>query len=349
MRPIPLRPDPSALVTRNVTSLARAVIAKAVARIERRSDEATVLRSRWPDDPIAPVVLRAASQPAMLATDTALGRSVVSDLIATIGPVGAGARLLQGGLSLVFDQYAIIYVPGFEASAAKVSFVQEGAPIPVRELASKSVALVPYKMAVVVVLTEEMLTGSNAEMLVTDALIRSTGLALDAALFDAAPADPTRPAGLRHGIAALAPAATGNPDDDMIEDVTALAAAVAPIGGLTMFVASPERAVAISLRARREFPFAVLGSPAVAADDLIAVAVNELASAVDAAPQIEASRMATVHMSDTPLPIVGDSGTVAGSTRSLWQSGTVAIKIRFNASWALRDPRALAWTTVTGW
>jgi hypothetical protein len=44
MRPIPLRPDPAALVARNVTALSRAVIAKAAARIDRRSDDATILR-----------------------------------------------------------------------------------------------------------------------------------------------------------------------------------------------------------------------------------------------------------------------------------------------------------------
>ena len=44
MRPISLRPDPAALVARNVTALSRAVIAKAAARIDRRSDDATILR-----------------------------------------------------------------------------------------------------------------------------------------------------------------------------------------------------------------------------------------------------------------------------------------------------------------
>ena len=111
-RPIPLRPDPGALVTRNVTAVARVVIAKAVARTERRSDDTAILRGRWPDDPIAPLVLRAASQPSLLATDTALGQSVVADLIATIGPVSAGARLLQSGLQLVFENNYTIYVPG---------------------------------------------------------------------------------------------------------------------------------------------------------------------------------------------------------------------------------------------
>jgi hypothetical protein len=39
MRPIPLRPDFAALATRNVTALARAVIAKAMARLDPRCDE----------------------------------------------------------------------------------------------------------------------------------------------------------------------------------------------------------------------------------------------------------------------------------------------------------------------
>lgn len=97
-----------ALVARNVTAVARVAVAKAVARTERRSDDMAILKERFPDDPIAPLVLRAASQPSMLATDTALGRSVVADLIATIGPVGAGARLLKSGLQLVFENDSTI-------------------------------------------------------------------------------------------------------------------------------------------------------------------------------------------------------------------------------------------------
>ena len=74
-----------------------------------------------------------------------------------------------------------------------------------------------------------------------------------------------------------------------------------------------------------------------------------LASAVDAAPEIEASRLATVHMDDEPLSIVDDSGTPAAPTRSLFQTDTVGIKIRFDASWALRDASGLAWLTTTAW
>jgi hypothetical protein len=124
-------------------------------------------------------------------------------------------------------------------------------------------------------------------------------------------------------------------------DMAKLAGAVAVFGDPILFVAAPERATAISLRLRPAPPFDVLASPALAAGDLIAVAGYGVASAVDAVPQIESSRVATVHMDDVPLPI-GQAGPIlATPTRSLWQAGTVGIKIRFNVDWALRDPRAL--------
>jgi hypothetical protein len=235
-QPIRLRPDPGALVARNVAAVARAVIAKAASKLERRSDAAAVLRDRWPDDSIAPILLRAASEPpASLATSGPLGRSIVADIIATIGPVGAGARLLQAGLSLVFDRVALIFVPALQATGSAASFVQEGAPIPVHDLVSGSVPLVPRKLATIVTATGEMLESSNAEALVTDALTRSVGLALDAALFDSAPADEVRPAGLRHGIAALPASINGDAHTAMVEDMTTVAGAVSVIGGPIVF------------------------------------------------------------------------------------------------------------------
>jgi hypothetical protein len=335
-----------------VTSLARAIIAKATGKVERREDIAAILRGRWPDDPIAPLVLRAASQPASLANTAALGRSIVADLIATIGPIGAGSRLLQSGLQFVFDSAATLCVPALEASAGEVSFVQEGAPIPVHDLISSSVPLVPRKLATIATLTAEMLASSNAEAFVTAALTQSVGLSLDAALFDSAAADAVRPAGLRHNIAAQAPSAAADPHTAMLQDMVALAGAVSVIGSPIVFVASPPRAVVMNLWSYSTLPFLVFASPSLAANDLIAITANGLASAVDAMPEIEASKLATLHLEDTtPLPISSPSSpnTVAAPTRSLWQTDTIGIKIRFNAGWALRDQRALAWTTVTGW
>jgi hypothetical protein len=352
----PLRQDPRAVTERSIRNLSRVVIGKAIAGLDQRRDATQVLIDRWPhdDNPVAALVLRAASEPpAYLAGNAgALGRSLVEDLIATIGQVGAGARLLQSGLQFVFDSAATLYVPALQATASLAAFVGEMQPIGVHDLVSSSVALVPRKLATIAALTREMIESSNAEAFVTSALSQSVGLSLDNVLFDANPATSVRPAGLRYNIAALTASAATDPHAAMIQDLTKLAAAVAVIGGNIVFVAAPARVPAIQLWSYGPFGYDVLGSPALAANDLIAVASNGLASAVDAVPEIEASRLATLHMEDaTPLPIgsTGTPPTVAAPARSLWQTDTVGIKIRFNADWALRDSRALSWTTVTGW
>jgi hypothetical protein len=40
----------------------------------------------------------------------------------------------------------------------------------------------------------------------------------------------------------------------------------------------------------------------------------------------------------------GDAGTM-GPERSVWQTDSVAVKVRWPVSWALRDPRGVAWLT----
>ena len=136
-----------------------------------------------------------------------------------------------------------------------------------------------------------MITGSNAEALVRMRSPALPSLAIDAALFDDVVGDEVRPAGLRYDIApstaSAAPIRT-----TPCQDLSGLAATVSVIGGPIMVVASPERAIAISLRAKRELPFPVLGSPAAAAEDVIAIATQGLASATDAVPEISSSRMA---------------------------------------------------------
>jgi hypothetical protein len=64
-RPIPLRPDPDLLRADTLTSLARATIARTMACLghQRERDESTILRSRFPDDHSAAIMLRAVSSP----------------------------------------------------------------------------------------------------------------------------------------------------------------------------------------------------------------------------------------------------------------------------------------------
>ena len=183
-RGIPLRPDPDALIERDVTALIRAAITRAQAYVAKRSrsDELAMARERWGDDPMVPLVLRAATTPTGL--PHALGQSIVADLLTVVGATSAGARLLQLGLSLTFGEHATIYVPGLEVTASQTSFSGQMAPIPARQLLTTSVTLAPSKLTSIVPVTVEMLESSNIELIVSNALSRAVGLTLDGALFE---------------------------------------------------------------------------------------------------------------------------------------------------------------------
>lgn len=343
-RPIPLRPDASALRAETVSALARAIIVKAYARLENRRDETGIMRSRFPDDQSALLMLRAASSPTTTTTGSAIVRTAVADIIASIGAVGAGARLLHSALLLSFDDgVGTVSVPGVAVSANKAAFIEESAPIPVNDLVATAATLLPHKLSSIFTLTSEMVSGSNAEALIADAMLRCVGLALDNVLFDAEAADVARPAGLRYEIAAL-PSSTGSGNDAMIEDLSAVTGSVAKIGGPIALIVAPERAINLSLRLPRDPPFAIYGSPGVSADDVIAIAVEGLAAAVETVPEIEVSRVATLDMESPAVPMLEGP-----SVRSLLQTDTVGIKVRFGASWALRTPNACGWTTAQGW
>jgi hypothetical protein len=346
------RRDPAALARRNVTALARVIIAKAQAKTDATTSEAAILRAHWPDDRTAADVLKAASAPNSLTNTTALAAPVVSDLISAIGPTGAGARLLQDSLQLTFDRFAEIFVPSIEVASNQGSFVGEGAPIPVHDLLSSAATLAPRKVATIFTITSELVKASNAEALITDALLRAVGLALDSCLFDSAPADAVRPAGLRNGIAALTESTATAPDDCMIDDLTTLAGSVVTIGWPPVFVCSPQRAVTIMLRARpTPFPFAVYGSPAMAADEILATTPIAIASALAAMPEIDVSNVSTLHLDDMPLPIAapGSPNVVAAPARGLLQTDAIGVRVRFDADWARRDPRAVSWLATTRW
>jgi hypothetical protein len=216
------------------------------------------------------------------------------------------------------------------------------------QFALKAPTLEPHKLASIAVLTEEMISSSNAESMVRDALTRSVGLSLDHVLFDTNPVDTVRPAGLRNGVAASPASTSGDPFNAMIADLTSLAAQVAPVGGPIYFIAAPGRVTNLKMRAHHELTdFTVLPSGEIADDQIICIAVDGLVSAADSIPQIRVTREAALHMNDVPLPI-SDSGTVAAPVESLWQSVNVGLNLRFNIDWGLRAP-AVAWMQGIGW
>jgi hypothetical protein len=69
------------------------------------------------------------------------------------------------------------------------------------------------------------------------------------------------------------------------------------------------------------------------------------------APEVSSSRETILHQDTVPLPVSapGAPATVSAPLRSLYQTDSVAVKVRLSADWALRDPQGLAWLSAGAW
>ncbi len=243
--------------------------------------------------------------------------------------------LLSGGLQLRFGNAAIL-CPGLLSAATNATFVEEAAPIPVRQFSINGPRLEPKKFAIISTFTEEAFSHSTPviEALVRAVLTESVGLALDAALFDASEGDATRPAGLRYNISGLTASTTTPPSEALAEDVRELVGAVAGVSANApvVLIASPAQAVSLRLCMGSDPAYEVLASSGLADGMVVAVATNALASAADPAPQIDVSRTALLHLEDAAPLHIGSEGTpptVTGPARSLYQTDAVGLRLHF--------------------
>jgi hypothetical protein len=317
-------------------SLARATIAAGLGGINRSLSPYDHALRTWPTDAAVPLLLRAVGSLAMTTNTEALA-IVAQAFLTALVPQSAGAELLSRGLALHFGNAAHIDVPGIGLPSA--DFVAEGAAIPVTAPSPTGVQLSRHKIAVIATATSELLRNPSAEDLIRQTLIEATGPALDRAMFSALPATDEHPAGLLNGITP-----TPAPAGDIIDILAALVGSVAPVagnGGIAI-VAAPTQAVAINLRLARQPPYVVLASSTLPPGTIICVALNGLVSAVEGPPEIDASTDALVHEETGPSVNIG-GGVMAHPLRSFFQSDTVGLRLRWSLSWALRDPRAIAW------
>jgi hypothetical protein len=352
---IPLRPARDAMREKAMSTLTRAVLTIGASKLNPNAvPTETFIRRRWGSDEADGIgmLLRAASAPAMTSTTgwaKELGQTTPAFLSALAG-LSAGADLLGRSLLLSFDSANTISISNVTTPLA--DFVAQNAPIPVVTGASSvQASLAPCKFAVITVLTREVVEGGNAEALVRDALLQSTGPALDRRLFDsnAAVAD-LRPAGLLNGKVALTPSADADKGAAMVADLSALAASVAPLAGngQIVFIAAAKQAAAITIGLARSLDYPLLASTSLTAGTVIAVALPALVSALGAAPQIDETRAATMHMDSAPQAIA-TGGTMAGPTTVMFQTDKVALRLRWPISWALRDANAISHIAAAAW
>jgi hypothetical protein len=332
---IPLKPDIGTFRSeqreKGTTSITRAVIGEARSQFTNDRSPARLVRATWGTDRDAlAIVTRAASSPAMTGTTgwaAELAQTRAEDMLAMLAPLSAGAKLLGMGTTLLFAGANKITFPAFNPpSASNVSFVAQGAAIPVRQLTSTAgtTSLDPRKLAVIFVLTREMLDSSNAEALVRMVVTESVSLALDAALFSSTAGDAVRPPGLLFGVSAIT-ATAGGGSAAMQKDISALVSAVSPVAGLDIaLVTDPGTATRLMMGTLR-LDLPVLATNSVAAGTVIAVGLPALVSATAERPTIDATRDAEVQMDTAP---VGDISTAVGPVRSIFQSDSVGLTSR---------------------
>lgn len=328
----------------------RMLTARIVGRVMHKMPS-DIAAQMWPHDRVTGELLeRAASAPAMTTVPgwaAELAQRKIVDTLDALYQYSASAELLKYGTVLSFDGAGAISVPGFVASFGNKGFVAEGQPIPVHMMSlTIPDQIKPTKLAGIVVLTREMIESSNAETLISDVALRMLGRMMDEVLFDANPADSARPAGLRNGVAATTSAgAAGDAWAAALADMAALADAVAPVAGNAplAFVGSLGRALKANVYLQGVDDAFAIGSGAVI-NDFLCVATAALVSAIGD-PEVESSSASTLHMDDVPNI---DPGS-AGRHSSMFQTDSIAIRLRWPVSWTVRDPRGFAWLTPTGW
>jgi hypothetical protein len=302
----------------------------------------------WEDNRVARLLTRAAVVPTSIANATALAATSMA-FLQSMQPASAGAELLGRGLTLSFDRAAAISLPTLTPTEA--TFIAETAPIPNQQYSSAPGALLkPCKLASLITLTHEMMSSSNAETLCRQAMIESAAPGLDRVLFDDQPAVAgLRPAGLRNGVAALTPAAVGVKDQAIVDDIVALATAVAARAGngQIAIVAAPAQAVALALRSSRAIPYSLSASSVLPAGMVIAVALPCLVSVLDT-PRVEASQQALVHMAD-PAAAIATGGTISAPVASMWQIDSVSLRMTLPVTWGLRASGGVAWMSGVSW
>lgn len=315
-----------------------------------------LLEQRYDGDPATRVFLERAEATPATTSGTGwaevLARSAVADFVGTLSE-SAAARLIAAGIRLDMTGVSEISVPGRSVPppSTNLAFVGQGAPIPLRQGLLAPVTLgPPAKLAAIATLTSELARSSNGEAVMAQLLREDAAASLDAAMFSSTAADPTRPAGLLAGLAAL-PATAGGGDQALLADVDQLTAAVTGSGATeVVYVAATRQALAANLRLGRLGAAAtVWPSAALAAGVVVAVAPGAFVSGFDSVARLEQSTEATLVMADPAAELVTAGHVVASPVRSLWQSDVLGIRLILRAAWALRSSSAAAWLTGATW
>lgn len=305
------------------------------------------------DKVVAAIVAKANAAPG--ATGTAgfgaeVSPDLVGDYLQTLAPLSAAATIISQGLSINMGAAASVTLPAREgAPSTTVSWVGELSPIAVRKYAlNADCVLTPKKFGLIVTVSREL--AKRGETAVRQLLREDASASLDAAYFSTDAADSATHAGLLNGLTPLSGFAGGD-RTAMETDLAALSDVVSPAGsGNLTFILSPKRAARIRIKApdlAREMTF--LPSLAVADTTIVALDPASLVHGFGSDFDIEATRTAALHMSDTPLEIVSDTPTTADPVREVFQTDAIAFRLIADIAFNARRANAVAYLENATW
>jgi hypothetical protein len=349
----PLVPEDLRRGGRPGDAIFRAAVAHFVSRQSRDCGPEQIAERLWSDD----VVTKAATAPATTTTSgwaTPLVAAAVADAVVGLAPLSGAAELIRRGLRVSLNGGSITVPRRLMVAADAGGFVGEGEPLQVRNLSvTGGPTLNPFKLGVITAFTNELAkrSVSDIEAVVKQMLSEASALVLDSAIFSTTAASAIRPAGILVGLTPLT-ATTGGGETAMNEDLAALAAAVAPVGGPVLFIAAPKQAAAISLRYGADASKSLATSSALADGTVVAVATAGFVSAFGSEPEFQTSEEVLLHMEDSAPAAIGTTGTpavVAAPSLSMFQVNCTAVKMILRASWGLRAANAAAMVEAVTW
>jgi hypothetical protein len=346
-------PDIPPLLEWSPRTMVRQIISTALAA--GGGDAADIARRLFPyDRQTAAWLERGVSTITSTTTTNAPTSAAVSGTISLLGPASSFAAILERCVNLVFGESSTIHLPSLTASGTGVAFTAQGAPFPIKQLATSAATLDLKKLGMGLVFTNELFRSSNAETILSQAIARDLSLGIEKLFFDATAADTTRPAGLKNGISALT-ADAGVGIDGMFADLSNLGATVSAVGGLNFcYICSPLQAIKVALRkSQNAFPFPVYASSALPDKQVCSLAFDALAVAGgDEAPRFELSKNAALHLEDTSpsqFSVSGSPNAISAPLVSTFQQDLVSVRVIQDISWVLRSTSGFAWINAVNW
>lgn len=243
------------------------------------------------------------------------------------------------------EGYNTVSLPRHSTGFPEPTFLAEGQPMRIVQGNLATATLGPVrKMAYATVLTGELINyaAENVETIIQNAMIEASARALDAAVFSTAAATADRPAGLLNSVTPLA-ATAGGGLNAAVGDLRSLVGAINDAGGGDNVVvfANPRQAVSLSALVGPAFNLPVIFAPVLPSGTIVAIEPNAVASGFSGLPEVDLAKEATIHSEDTnpgPISTAGAPNVVSAPVRSMFQTDTVAVRLRLDCAWTMRGP-----------